>query len=108
MATPKKATQDHLTLFDPKDGIIPSSERIMQDTLQVKNAIREIVRKKGTVIDDMNNQKGKRREVRGKSSNHGRERKRKQIENDYRKPPVLHPSVRDVVKTLKVEKSTQT
>ena len=62
MATPKKGTSAYLRICHPEHGVAPTSERVLQDASRVLDAIVEIVKARGTVIADMNNRTGKRRE----------------------------------------------
>ena len=70
--------------MDPSDsGVAPTSKRIIQDTESVLDAIKMIIAAKGTVVPDINNRSGRRREKGLYSSKWGGVRKRKLGKNDY-------------------------
>ena len=91
MSTPKRGSSAYNRIFDPDTGVAPSSSRILHDIYLVPEAIKEIVRQHGIVIEDLNNRQGRRREAGGRSSKHGGKRTRLQAPNDYaygRRPEV--------------------
>ena len=63
MDTPLHGANAYKRILDPsKLGIAPTSDRIIQDTEGVMTSIMMIIKAKGTVVADINNRTGKRRE----------------------------------------------
>ena len=57
IATPKKGTSDYLWIFDPIDGIAPSSEWIISNMYDVITSTKYIVDTGGYIIPDVKNAK---------------------------------------------------
>ena len=106
ITTPKKGTSAYLRIFDPgPKGIAPTSERILQDTSGVLEAIMIIIEQNGCIVDDMNARKGKRRQTGlTKSSNLGGKRERKQKLDDYGHSFNIHEDAK-ACKDMKLELS---
>ena len=60
IATLKKGTSAYLQIFDPIDGISPTSKRIISNTYDVLTSINYIVEAEGCIITDDNNVKNTR------------------------------------------------
>ena len=67
IATPKKGTSAYPRIFDPIDGVAPSSKGIISDTYDVIKSIKYIVDAEGCIIPDVktvkNTQNGRQREA---------------------------------------------
>ena len=57
ITTPKKVTPYYLRIFDPIDGVAPSSKRIICDTYDALTSIKYIVEAEGCTIPDVKNAK---------------------------------------------------
>ena len=62
LATPARATNAYLRIFNKHTGVALTSKRIVEDTLQIVEALKKVVAAKGTVVADINNRTGRRRE----------------------------------------------
>ena len=109
MSTPKEGTRTYVRVFDPENGIAPSSARIIHDTEGVLRAIPRIVEAEGCVVDDINNRAGRRRAMIGKtrSSRWGGARKRKQAPTDYGLGESALEQATRVGRRLKIEVSRE-
>ena len=50
LSTPKEGVSAYKRVFDPKDGVAPTSKRIVQDIHKVVNALAVIHREKGVFV----------------------------------------------------------
>jgi hypothetical protein len=84
MDTPLFGAKAYKRILDPTDsGVAPTSKRIIQDTESVLDAIKIIIAAKGTVVPDINNRSGRRREKGLITSKWGGARKRKLGKQDF-------------------------
>ena len=88
IATPKKEIPAYLWIFDPIDGVDPSSKHIISYMYDGITSIKYIVEAEGCIIPDVKNvkntRKGRQREVWGsKDTNHGIKRVRMLADDDY-------------------------
>lgn len=83
LATPEEGTRAYLRVLDPgPKGVAPTSKRIIEDTEKILESLKRICDAKGTVVADINNRTGRRREP-GMNRKRGGKRERKQAVDDY-------------------------
>ena len=103
--TPLFGAKAYKRILDPTDsGVAPTSKRIIQDTEAVLNAIKMIIAAKGTVVPDINNRTGRRRDKGIHTSEWGGARKRKLGKNDYGRIGKIHIDAQSGI-VIKLENS---
>ena len=60
-ATPKEISKGILKIYDPKNGVAPTSKRIIQDVKRVLTSLETIVEAGGKVVEGLVNRNGHRR-----------------------------------------------
>ena len=60
LATPKEVTRTFLRIWDPTNGVVPTSRRILEDVKRVLDSLAKIVEAKGQIVPGLVNRNGHR------------------------------------------------
>ena len=93
-STPNRMAKSYKRLLSPDDsGVVPSSQRIMNDIKQIIPSLKSIYEAKGVIVEGLGNRKGRRFESNQNKSgkNHGgkrRKRSKEQLTAEYTQVPL--------------------
>ena len=89
LATPKEVTRAFLRIWDPANGVAPSSRRILEDVKKVLTSVSSIVEAKGKIVPGLVNCNGHRTPRKSTNLKPGKKTNLKDMG--------IHDSIRDVV-----------
>jgi hypothetical protein len=99
-STPKQGLSAYLRVFDPKTGVAPRPDRIVQDVHKVVNACKEIYKAKGVYVPGLAGGRvaGHRHTATSKKSNNNHGGKRVRLEyNDAINDAAMHEDLRAIL-----------